>query len=131
MHGIQIEVIRAVGQRVRLDTHNAEMLPLFEVVPIRFTPGFNIAWERFPADLDRKKLLLGAQGSAADKTFMCRIEISRQKIVEHDSLSSGSGVPVENRVWEKAIHVREHLRHEVATKLAPLVTDAGWVFHAA
>src|ERR1700756_3510116 len=131
MHRIEVEVIRAVGQRVRLDAHNAEMLPLFEVVAIRFTPGFDIAGERFPADLDRKKLLLGSQGSAADKTFTYRIEVGRQKIVEHDSLSGGSGMPVKNRVWEKAIHVREHLRHEVATKLAALVTNAGRVFHAA
>ena len=45
------------------------------------------------------------------------IERGVQKIVEDNGLRRGAGMPVEDRVREVTVDVREHLAHEVLAKL--------------
>ena len=65
--GIKIDKVVYVRQGVRLDAHYTELLPREQVILIRFSPPLKTWRQRLPADLNRQKLLLCAEGCSSDE----------------------------------------------------------------
>src|SRR6516165_9813700 len=124
MVGVQVNEVAGVRQGIRLDPHHCKVLPLAQVILIRFAPSLHIRWERLAADLDWQELLFGAERGPPDKTVLDRIKIGGEKVVEHQTLCGRSGVTVEDHSWDIAVDMRKHFRHEMLAQLTAVVAQS-------
>src|SRR5580704_3072387 len=124
---VKIEKIACIRKSVRLNPNHAVMLPVAKMVFVRFTPTADIRRQRFPANLDRQKLLFGTEGRASNKSVLHRVELGGEKVVDDDTLGCGTGVAIEYHIREVPVHVREHFGHETLTKLAGVIAETALV----
>src|ERR1700751_1698653 len=94
------------------------------MILVRSAPAPDIGWERFPADLNRQELLLGAPRWTPDKAVLKRVKTVGEKIVHNESLCGRPGVAIENDLRKEAVDVRKHFRHEIFTELPPIIAKS-------
>src|SRR5919202_5289080 len=92
---VEVEVVRRIRQRVGLDAHHAEVLPVLDVALVALAPARRPGREALATDLDGQELVLSPERRAPHEAVRAAIEVRGQEIVDDDALRGGAGGPIE------------------------------------